>query len=203
LQEGLLKQNPAISFSRIDGRVRPEDRVEIAETFNNDCTIDVLLLTTKVGGLGLNLTGADTVIFFDHDWNPTNDMQAMDRAHRIGQKRRVMVYRLIVTNSIEEEVMNLQKFKKDVASAVVSTENSSVSTLGSHKLVDLLEGSVEAPRKKRQKTVENQGEESMSRQGAVGGKVANLLRELDDISEEEKRYEEEFSREKFMARMKK
>lgn len=53
--------------------------------FNNDPSIDVLLLTTHVGGLGLNLTGADTVVFVEHDWNPMKDLQAMDRAHRIGQ----------------------------------------------------------------------------------------------------------------------
>lgn len=57
------------------GRVAAEKRVEVAEHFNNDCTVDVLLLTTRVGGLGLNLTGADTVIFYDHDWNPTKDLQ--------------------------------------------------------------------------------------------------------------------------------
>lgn len=55
--------------------------------FNNDPSIDVLLLTTHVGGLGLNLTGADTVVFVEHDWNPMKDLQAMDRAHRIGQVR--------------------------------------------------------------------------------------------------------------------
>ena len=56
-----------------------------APRFNNDPSIDVLLLTTHVGGLGLNLTGADTVVFVEHDWNPMRDLQAMDRAHRIGQ----------------------------------------------------------------------------------------------------------------------
>lgn len=56
--------------------------------FNNDPSIDVLLLTTHVGGLGLNLTGADTVVFVEHDWNPMRDLQAMDRAHRIGQVKK-------------------------------------------------------------------------------------------------------------------
>lgn len=62
-------------------------------------------MTTSVGGLGLNLTGADTVIFFEHDWNPMKDVQAMDRAHRIGQKRVVNVYRLITKGTIEEKIM--------------------------------------------------------------------------------------------------
>ena len=62
-------------------------------------------LTTHIGGLGLNLTGADTVIFVEHDWNPSKDLQAMDRAHRIGQKKVVNVYRLITRNTIEEKIM--------------------------------------------------------------------------------------------------
>ena len=73
--------------------------------FNADPTIDVLLLTTSIGGLGLNLTGADTVIFVEHDWNPAKDIQAMDRAHRIGQKRVVNVYRLITRGTLEEKIM--------------------------------------------------------------------------------------------------
>ena len=61
-----------------------KDRVGICEQFNNDDSVQVLILTTAVGGLGLNLTGADTVIFAEHDWNPMRDLQAIDRAHRIG-----------------------------------------------------------------------------------------------------------------------
>lgn len=64
-------------------------------------------MTTAVGGLGLNLTGADTVIFMEHDWNPMKDMQAIDRAHRIGQRRRVNVYRLIVRETLEEKILGL------------------------------------------------------------------------------------------------
>ena len=61
--------------------------------------------------MGLNLTGADTVIFVEHDWNPMKDLQAMDRAHRIGQKKVVNVYRLITRNTVEEKILGLQKFK--------------------------------------------------------------------------------------------
>ena len=77
----------------------------IFHRFNDDPSIDVLLLTTHVGGLGLNLTGADTVIFVEHDWNPMKDAQAMDRAHRIGQKKVVNVYRLITRGTLEEKIM--------------------------------------------------------------------------------------------------
>ena len=65
----------------------------------------VFLLSTRAGGLGINLTSADTVIIYDSDWNPQMDMQAMDRAHRIGQKYPVMVYRLITENTIEEKII--------------------------------------------------------------------------------------------------
>lgn len=82
-------------------------RQSVVKRFNEDPSIDVLLLTTQVGGLGLNLTGADTVIFVEHDWNPMKDLQAMDRAHRIGQKKVVNVYRLITRGTLEEKIMGL------------------------------------------------------------------------------------------------
>ena len=72
------------------------ERVQTVNTFNSDPSYRVLILTTSVGGLGLTLTGADVVIFAEHDWNPMKDLQAMDRAHRIGQTRTVNVYRLIL-----------------------------------------------------------------------------------------------------------
>lgn len=100
------KLMPTVSFMRLDGQMTdPIKRHELIQTFNQDPSIDVLLLTTHVGGLGLNLTGADTVIFMEHDWNPMKDLQAMDRAHRIGQKRVVNVYRLITKGTLEEKIM--------------------------------------------------------------------------------------------------
>lgn len=96
---------PSVSFMRLDGGTEPMKRHDIVQTFNADPSIDVLLLTTSVGGLGLTLTGADTVIFVDHDWNPSKDMQAMDRAHRLGQKKVVNVYRLITRGTLEEKIM--------------------------------------------------------------------------------------------------
>src|SRR5438445_8857840 len=76
--------------------------------------IFVFLLSTRAGGLGINLTAADTVIFYDHDWNPSNDAQAMDRAHRLGQTRQVTVYRLISKGTIDERIVQLARVKKDV-----------------------------------------------------------------------------------------
>ena len=100
--KGLL---PSVQFLRLDGNVEPSKRQAIVNTFNSDPSYDVLLLTTSVGGLGLNLTGADTVIFVEHDWNPQKDMQAMDRAHRIGQKKVVNVYRIVTRGTLEEKIL--------------------------------------------------------------------------------------------------
>lgn len=87
--------------------------------------------------MGLNLTGADTVIFVEHDWNPMKDLQAMDRAHRIGQKKVVNVYRLITRKSLEEKIMGLQKFKILTANTVVSAENASLDTMATGQIFDL------------------------------------------------------------------
>lgn len=99
------KHMPSVTYMRLDGGTESSKRHAIVQTFNSDPSIDCLLLTTHVGGLGLTLTGADTVIFVEHDWNPMKDLQAMDRAHRIGQKKVVNVYRLITKGTLEEKIM--------------------------------------------------------------------------------------------------
>uniref|UniRef100_A0A0B6ZWL7 Helicase C-terminal domain-containing protein n=1 Tax=Arion vulgaris TaxID=1028688 RepID=A0A0B6ZWL7_9EUPU len=138
VEKDLLKAcMPNVTFLRLDGSVPTGSRHDIVHRFNNDPSIDILLLTTHVGGLGLNLTGADTVIFVEHDWNPMKDLQAMDRAHRIGQKKVVNVYRLITRGTLEEKIMGLQKFKMAVANTVITQENSSLQTMGTDQLLDL------------------------------------------------------------------
>ncbi|XP_077491281.1 histone acetyltransferase 1 isoform X2 [Amblyomma americanum] len=133
----LLTHMSSVSYLRLDGSVAPGQRQALVQRFNADPSIDVLLLTTQVGGLGLNLTGADTVIFVEHDWNPMKDLQAMDRAHRIGQKKVVNVYRLITRGTLEEKIMGLQKFKLTIANTVITPENSSLNTMGTDQLLDL------------------------------------------------------------------
>ena len=106
IENDLFKKHmPGVTYLRLDGSIPANSRQSLVTRFNNDPSIDVLLLTTQVGGLGLNLTGADTVIFVEHDWNPMKDLQAMDRAHRIGQRRVVNVYRLITRGTLEEKIM--------------------------------------------------------------------------------------------------
>jgi len=106
IETDLFKQHmPSVTYMRLDGSTEANKRHNIVQTFNADPSIDCLLLTTHVGGLGLTLTGADTVIFVEHDWNPMKDLQAMDRAHRIGQKKVVNVYRLVTKGTLEEKIM--------------------------------------------------------------------------------------------------
>ncbi|SPO28928.1 related to MOT1 - transcriptional accessory protein [Ustilago trichophora] len=128
---------PCVSYMRLDGSVSAEKRHSIVQTFNADPSIDVLLLTTQVGGLGLTLTGADTVIFVEHDWNPMKDLQAMDRAHRLGQKKVVNVYRLITKNTLEAKIMGLQRFKLNVANSVVNQQNSGMDSMETEQILDL------------------------------------------------------------------
>lgn len=111
IEKDLFKAHmPTVTYMRLDGSTEPNKRHAVVQTFNGDPSIDCLLLTTHVGGLGLTLTGADTVIFVEHDWNPMKDLQAMDRAHRLGQKKVVNVYRLITRGTLEEKIMGYVSF---------------------------------------------------------------------------------------------
>lgn len=99
-------------YCRIDGNSSGDDREYAIDDFNRpDSDKFVFLLSTRAGGLGINLATADVVILYDSDWNPQMDLQAMDRAHRIGQKKEVQVFRLCIENSIEEKVIE-KAYKK-------------------------------------------------------------------------------------------
>lgn len=110
-------------YLRLDGSSKLEDRRDMVMDWQTRPDIFIFLLSTRAGGLGINLTAADTVIFYDHDWNPSNDAQAMDRAHRLGQTRQVTVYRLITKGTIDERIIQLARVKKDVQDIVVGNKN--------------------------------------------------------------------------------
>ncbi|KAJ7181791.1 SNF2 family DNA-dependent ATPase [Mycena crocata] len=110
-------------YLRLDGSSKLEDRRDMVIDWQTRPDIFVFLLSTRAGGLGINLTAADTVVFYDHDWNPSNDAQAMDRAHRLGQTRQVTVYRLITRGTIDERIVQMARVKKDVQDIVVGTKN--------------------------------------------------------------------------------
>lgn len=99
------------SYRRMDGLTAIKQRMALIDEFNNSDDVFIFILTTKVGGLGTNLTGANRVIIFDPDWNPSTDMQARERAWRVGQTRDVTVFRLITRGTIEEKVYHRQIYK--------------------------------------------------------------------------------------------
>lgn len=108
------------SYLRLDGSTKADDRSELLRLFNApDSPYFVFLLSTRAGGLGLNLQTADTVIIFDSDWNPHQDLQAQDRAHRIGQTKEVRIFRLISTNSVEENILARANYKLDIDGKVI------------------------------------------------------------------------------------
>ena len=107
------------NYMRMDGSTPIIRRQELVDEFNNDPKFNVFLLTTKVGGLGVNLTGASRVIIFDPDWNPSTDMQARERAWRLGQKQDVSIYRLIMAGSIEEKIYHRQIFKQFLTNKIL------------------------------------------------------------------------------------
>ena len=133
---------------RIDGSVKQEQRRDAIDAFNKDPTVDIFLLSTRAGGLGINLTAADTVIIYDSDWNPHADMQAMDRVHRIGQTKPVHVYRLATANSVEGKMLSRAASKLKLEKLVISganlkqgtTKQKSTESMSTEELVQLLKG---------------------------------------------------------------
>ena len=120
----------------LDGRTR--DRQVRIEEFQNDPDLKLFLISLKAGGLGLNLHAAEYVYLLDPWWNPAVEAQAIDRAHRIGQTRRVFAYRLIARGTVEEKVLQLQQSKRDLADAIITADNSLVQNLTREDLELLL-----------------------------------------------------------------
>ena len=123
-------------YEYLDGATR--DRQAHVERFQNDPACMLFLVSLKAGGVGLNLTAAEYVFLLDPWWNPAVEAQAVDRAHRIGQTRQVFAYRLIARDTVEEKVLELQKSKRDLASAIISADNSLIRNLRREDLEMLL-----------------------------------------------------------------
>jgi TATA-binding protein-associated factor len=159
--------------------------------------LQVLLLTTHVGGLGLNLTSADTVVFLEHDWNPMKDLQAMDRAHRLGQTRTVNVYRLLMRDTLEERIMGLQQFKLDVANTVVNEDNMSMKTMDTSQLLDLFAAPGAAASRSGQQGA-GAGQEGVAKSGKSG--LAQMLQSMGDLWDDSQ-YESEFDMRAFLGKL--
>ncbi len=128
-----------ISFYIMTGSTYKEDRMNLVSKFNKDDT-SVFLISLKAGGTGLNLTGADIVIHYDPWWNVAVENQATDRAHRIGQEKVVSVFKLITKDSVEENIVTLQKSKQKLSSDIITGENISISNLSKDELLSILNG---------------------------------------------------------------
>lgn len=113
---------PEYTYMKMSGETGIGKRQDMIYAFNNE-PYDLFLLTTKVGGLGVNLTGADRVIIFDPDWNPSTDLQARERAWRLGQKKEVLIYRLVIGGSIEEKIYHRQIFKQLLTDKILKDPN--------------------------------------------------------------------------------
>lgn len=113
-----------ITFLRLDGSTPIAIRQELIDKFNRDNKIPVFILSTKAGGLGINLTSADTVIMHDLDFNPENDRQAEDRCHRIGQTKAVKVYKLVCDDSVDEDIYDMTERKTALSTSIFENENS-------------------------------------------------------------------------------
>lgn len=135
LEEALKKEG--IAYYKITGSTPKEERMRLVKQFNEG-DVPVFLISLKAGGTGLNLVGADVVIHYDPWWNQAVQNQATDRAHRIGQKKVVTVFKLIMKNSIEEKILKLQETKKNLADEILSGENGSLSKLSKEDLLELL-----------------------------------------------------------------
>ncbi len=126
-----------IDWVRLDGSTR--DRQKVIDRFQSDDGPPVFLLSLKAGGTGLNLTAADYVVHLDPWWNPAVEQQATDRAHRIGQDKPVVSYKLIAEQTVEERILELQATKKDLADAAIGTDGGFLKSLSANELRGLFE----------------------------------------------------------------
>uniref|UniRef100_A0A672QWV2 Helicase SRCAP-like n=1 Tax=Sinocyclocheilus grahami TaxID=75366 RepID=A0A672QWV2_SINGR len=151
-------------YLRLDGSTRVEQRQALMERFNADCRIFCFILSTRSGGVGVNLTGADTVVFYDSDWNPTMDAQAQDRCHRIGQTRDVHIYRLISERTVEENILKKANQKRMLGDMAIEGGNFTTTFFKQQTIRELFDMS-EGERKEAELSVpQSDDDESVNKQ---------------------------------------
>lgn len=116
-----LMESLHLKCLRLDGSTKITERQELIDEFNNDSSIPVFLLSTRAGGMGINLTAADVCIIHDLDFNPFNDIQAEDRCHRIGQKKPVTVYKMVTENTVDADIYEMQQRKAKMNAAILES----------------------------------------------------------------------------------
>jgi SNF2 family DNA or RNA helicase len=130
-------ESKGISYEYLDGKCNVKQREASVDNFQNNDEVKVFLISLKAGGTGLNLTAADYVYLLDPWWNPAVENQAIDRAYRIGQDKKVIAYRMICKNTIEEKIKNIQSKKKKLASDIIQTDESVLKVLTQADVLDL------------------------------------------------------------------
>ncbi|EYU20766.1 hypothetical protein ABFS82_11G010600 [Erythranthe guttata] len=154
-------------YLRLDGSSTIMDRRDMVKDFQHRSDIFVFLLSTRAGGLGINLTAADTVIFYESDWNPTLDLQAMDRAHRLGQTKDVTVYRLICRETVEEKILQRANQKNTVQQLVMTGGHVQGDLLAPEDVVSLLIDDAQLDQKLKQ--VSQQAKDRQKKKGGAKG----------------------------------
>ncbi|OAX83254.1 hypothetical protein ACJ72_02384 [Emergomyces africanus] len=192
--ERFIKSMTGFKYQRMDGNTPIKLRQHIVDEFNNNPDIHVFLLTTKVGGLGVNLTGADRVIIYDPDWNPSTDVQARERAWRLGQKREVTIYRLMTAGTIEEKIYHRQIFKQFLTNKILRDPKQR-QTFQMSDLHDLFTLGNDGPTQTSElfKDAEVTFEESKVAHGASHGNQSNAITEGNN-AEEDREEQEKISR---------
>jgi SNF2 family DNA or RNA helicase len=130
-------KNENITYEYLDGQSSQKQRQESVENFQTNDNCRVFLISLKAGGVGINLTSADYVYLVDPWWNPAVENQAIDRTHRIGQDKKVIAYRMICKDTIEEKIMKHQERKQKIASDIISTEENFVKQLTKEDITEL------------------------------------------------------------------
>ena len=174
--EETIRHDLNFTYLRMDGTTPISQRTQIIERFNKDRAIFIFLLTTRVGGLGINLTGADRVIIFDPDWNPSTDLQARERAWRLGQTRPVMIYRLLTSGTIEEKIYQRQIFKQYLSKKILQ-DPTSFQLFSTSDLYDLFSHPNDAQSSKEIKELAEEGEKRFDLEQDI-----LLANEVPDIS---------------------
>lgn len=147
-------------YCRLDGNTSHEDRIAGIDEFNKENSEKfIYLLTTRAGGLGINLATADTVIMYDNDWNPQVDLQAEDRAHRIGQKKQVVIFRFITENAIEEKVIDraTQKLRLDQLVIQQGRQQPKANAANKEELVSMIQYGAESIFQSVDSTISTEG----------------------------------------------
>uniref|UniRef100_K3WQJ0 Uncharacterized protein n=1 Tax=Globisporangium ultimum (strain ATCC 200006 / CBS 805.95 / DAOM BR144) TaxID=431595 RepID=K3WQJ0_GLOUD len=163
------------TYFRLDGSTKVEKRQSLMDRFNRDEKIFCFILSTRSGGLGINLTGADSVIFYDSDWNPAMDAQAQDRAHRIGQTRDVHIYRLVSEHTVEENILKKAQQKRHLDFLVMAEGQFTTDFFSKANLRELVTGEEAADTASVGEIVEDEEEPEMSYEA-----LENAMAQIED-----------------------